>query len=129
MIVMIMLMIIVMIGNLFHNDRQVGMAMVLMSIQRRLYNSYLEVKFWNISTTITATMIATTITRVKLISNADDQAVYCSFPGQRTQPVSVHKLKKEKDIVGRFPFATIIISIFHPICPTPHHDDDDDDDD
>ena len=45
MIAMIMLMIIVMIGNLFHNDRQVGMAMVLMSIQRRLYNSYLEVKF------------------------------------------------------------------------------------
>merc|ERR1712192_395496 len=50
--------------------QEVAMAMVLMSIQRRLYNSYLE-------------------------------AVYCSFPGQRTQPVSEHKLKKEKDIVGR----------------------------
>merc|ERR1712233_276958 len=50
--------------------QEVAMAMVLMSLQRRLYNSYLE-------------------------------AVYCSFPDQRTQPASEHKLKKEKDIVGR----------------------------
>lgn len=50
--------------------QEVAMAMVLMSVQRRLYNSYLE-------------------------------AVYCSFPDKRTQPVSEHKLKKEKDIVGR----------------------------
>ena len=36
------------------------------------------------------------------IDIVDLQAVYCSFPEKRTQPVSEHKLKKEKDIVGRF---------------------------
>ena len=50
---------------LLKNHRQVAMAMVLMSIQRRLYNSYLEVKFHDISTTIiVTTMIATTVTTI-----------------------------------------------------------------
>ena len=51
------------------------------------------------------------------------QAVYCSFPEERTQPVSEHKLKKEKDIVGRF---SVFILISHHICP--HHDESDHDD-
>ena len=29
------------------------------------------------------------------------QAVYCSFPGHRTQPVTEHALKKDKDLTGR----------------------------
>ena len=39
--------------NLLHNHLQVAMAMILMSIQRRLYNSYLEVKLSNHTTIIT----------------------------------------------------------------------------
>ena len=39
----------------------------------------------------------------------DPQAVYCSFPEQRTQPASEHKLKKEKDIVGRFHIIIILL--------------------
>jgi len=48
----------------------VASAMLVLSLQRRLYNSYLE-------------------------------AVYCSFPGHRTQPVAEHALKKDKDLTGR----------------------------